>query len=46
MASDGTYTNVQTSDFSDGENRGQVFLVAATGEVESGQGNGDNQQGN
>ena len=53
MTSGGTYTNVHTSNFPNGEIRGQVFLVAATGEVENGQGNngdngdnGDNHQGN
>jgi hypothetical protein len=50
MTSGGTYTNVHTSNFPDGEIRGQVFVVAATGEVENSQGNngdnGDNHQGN
>jgi hypothetical protein len=50
MTSGGTYTNVHTANFPNGEIRGQVFLVAATGEVENGQGNnsdnGDNHQGN
>ena len=49
MTSGGTYTNVHTANFPNGEIRGQVFLVAATGEVENGQGNngdnGDNHQG-
>jgi hypothetical protein len=54
MTSGGAYTNVHTSNFPNGEIRGQVFLVAATGEMENGQGNnsqgnndqGDNHQGN
>jgi hypothetical protein len=49
MTAGGTYTNVHTSNFADGEIRGQIFLVAATGEVENNQGdngNGNNDQDN
>jgi hypothetical protein len=52
MSSGGAYTNVHTSNFPGGEIRGQVLLVAAVGEseYENNQGNnnnqGDNNQGN
>jgi hypothetical protein len=43
LTSGGTYTNVHTSNFPNGEIRGQVLLVAALGESENNQ--GDNNQG-
>lgn len=50
MTSGGAYTNVHTANFPDGEIRGQVFVVAASGEVDNGQGNngdnGDDHHGN
>jgi hypothetical protein len=45
MTAGGTYTNVHTTSFSDGELRGQVVLVAAAGD-DNGNGNNDNQGGN
>jgi hypothetical protein len=45
MSSGGTYTNVHTSNFPDGEIRGQVLLVTTIGEPEFQNGQGNNQQG-
>jgi hypothetical protein len=45
MTAGGTYTNVHTANFPDGEIRGQVVLVAAAGDENNGNGNGDNSQG-
>jgi hypothetical protein len=48
LSSGGAYTNVHTSNFPNGEIRGQVLLVAAVGEQQNDQGDnnqGDNNQG-
>jgi hypothetical protein len=48
MSAGGTCTNVHTTNFPDGELRGQVVIVAAAGDDDNGNGdhgNGDNNQG-
>jgi hypothetical protein len=44
MTAGSTYTNVHTSNFPDGEIRGQVLLVTAVGEPEHENGQGNNEQ--
>ena len=46
MSASAAYTNVHTTNFPNGEIRGQVVLVAAVGEGDNGNHGNDNSQGN